>query len=74
MLGVRDRVADHALEEGFQDAAGFFVDHCGEKGGGGLVFGCLFRVCAGDLGGGRERGGLGFVGGVGKGGDGRVTY
>ena len=28
MLGVGDGVADDALEEGFEDAAGFFVDHC----------------------------------------------
>lgn len=31
MFGVRDRIADHALEERFQDAAGFFVDHYNDK-------------------------------------------
>jgi len=34
MLGVGDRIANHALEECFQDTAGFFVDHWG---GGGLI-------------------------------------
>lgn len=28
VFGVGDCVADYALEEGFEDTAGFFVDHC----------------------------------------------
>lgn len=28
VFGVGDCVADDGFEEGFQDAAGFFVDHC----------------------------------------------
>ena len=28
VLGVGDCVADDGFEEGFEDAAGFFVDHC----------------------------------------------
>lgn len=28
MLRVRDGVTDDAFEEGLEDAAGFFVDHC----------------------------------------------
>jgi len=28
VLGVGDGVADHTLEEGLEDTAGLFVDHC----------------------------------------------
>ena len=28
VLGVGDGVSDDAFEEGLEDAAGFFVDHC----------------------------------------------
>ena len=29
VLGVGDSVTDDGFEEGFEDTAGFFIDHCG---------------------------------------------
>ena len=45
VLGVGDCVSDDAFEEGLEDAAGFFVDHCLCRT---LVFAC-FATCLLDV-------------------------
>ncbi len=57
MFGVGDGVADDALEEGLEDAAGFFVDHWARGRGvsGSVVLGCVLGLCRGEEGEGEER-------------------